>query len=170
MTWFGRLVGIIGYRTIQNGSHLVKPPRIFGVNPACRTPPPPQQQQQQQQPQSDGKLDQCHITTSHLSYRSFWTWRGGDDKKWKYDKEKEKDEAEDNSEVASVAIKEAKHKQQLLLSPSAYRVSVCTAQGFRSYMEDEFFISMDGDFAAVFDGHGGSEVAQYAKENFKKVF
>jgi protein phosphatase 1L len=32
-------------------------------------------------------------------------------------------------------------------------------------MEDEFFLSLDGDFAAVFDGHGGPAVSRYLRKN-----
>jgi serine/threonine protein phosphatase PrpC len=32
-------------------------------------------------------------------------------------------------------------------------------------MEDEFFLSLDGDFAAVFDGHGGAAVSRYLRKN-----
>jgi serine/threonine protein phosphatase PrpC len=32
-------------------------------------------------------------------------------------------------------------------------------------MEDTFFISEEGRFCAVFDGHGGAEVAKYLKSN-----
>jgi protein phosphatase 1L len=32
-------------------------------------------------------------------------------------------------------------------------------------MEDEFFYSQDGEFAAVFDGHGGQAVSRYLKKN-----
>jgi protein phosphatase 1L len=55
--------------------------------------------------------------------------------------------------------------QQQLNNPSAYQASVCTAQGFRSYMEDEFFLSLDADFAGVFDGHGGKAVSRYLRQN-----
>ena len=46
-----------------------------------------------------------------------------------------------------------------------YQISVGTEQGYRSYMEDEFFVSNDGDFAAVFDGHGGKAVSRYLRKN-----
>ena len=44
-------------------------------------------------------------------------------------------------------------------------VSICSVQGGRSYMEDEFFVSRTKDFAAVFDGHGGSAVSRYLRQN-----
>jgi serine/threonine protein phosphatase PrpC len=50
-------------------------------------------------------------------------------------------------------------------SPRTYRVSVSSEQGYRSYMEDEHYISNDGDFAAVFDGHGGPAVSRYLRKN-----
>jgi serine/threonine protein phosphatase PrpC len=46
-----------------------------------------------------------------------------------------------------------------------YQISVGTEQGFRSYMEDEYYVSNDGDFAAVFDGHGGRAVSRYLRKN-----
>eukprot|EP00535_Pseudo-nitzschia_heimii_P008736 CAMPEP_0197180830 /NCGR_PEP_ID=MMETSP1423-20130617/5299_1 /TAXON_ID=476441 /ORGANISM="Pseudo-nitzschia heimii, Strain UNC1101" /LENGTH=483 /DNA_ID=CAMNT_0042630959 /DNA_START=38 /DNA_END=1489 /DNA_ORIENTATION=- len=46
-----------------------------------------------------------------------------------------------------------------------YQVSVGTEQGYRSYMEDEHYVSNDGDFAAVFDGHGGPAVSRYLRKN-----
>ena len=32
-------------------------------------------------------------------------------------------------------------------------------------MEDEFFLSSDGSFAAVYDGHGGANVSKYLRQN-----
>jgi len=32
-------------------------------------------------------------------------------------------------------------------------------------MEDEFYVSKNGDFAAVFDGHGGGKVSRYLRKN-----
>jgi protein phosphatase 1L len=32
-------------------------------------------------------------------------------------------------------------------------------------MEDDYFVSLDGDFAAVFDGHGGFAVSRYLRKN-----
>ena len=54
----------------------------------------------------------------------------------------------------------------------------CAMQGWRSSMEDSHICqSYDmpnkndyGMLFGVFDGHGGAEVANYAKENFKKIF
>ncbi len=39
-------------------------------------------------------------------------------------------------------------------------------QGPRSYMEDRTVIGLDGRLVAVFDGHGGSAVAQLLSESF----
>ena len=104
-------------------------------------------------------------------YRSFWSWRGGDDRKWSWrggGAEAAEDDEEDPNDITSetTAAKETSaNSKQPVLSPTAYPVSVCTAQGFRSYMEDEFFLSLDGDFAAVFDGHGGQAVSRYLRKN-----
>ena len=54
----------------------------------------------------------------------------------------------------------------------------CAMQGWRATMEDAHIaqaVDMPvktsyGMLFGVFDGHGGAEVANYAKENFKKVF
>lgn len=46
-----------------------------------------------------------------------------------------------------------------------YEVSVCAVQGARPYMEDEWFISQNKDFLAVFDGHGGEAVSRYLRQN-----
>eukprot|EP00591_Stephanopyxis_turris_P005968 CAMPEP_0195519242 /NCGR_PEP_ID=MMETSP0794_2-20130614/14533_1 /TAXON_ID=515487 /ORGANISM="Stephanopyxis turris, Strain CCMP 815" /LENGTH=340 /DNA_ID=CAMNT_0040648365 /DNA_START=45 /DNA_END=1067 /DNA_ORIENTATION=+ len=49
-----------------------------------------------------------------------------------------------------------------------YEVSVRALKGDRLYMEDEYFISDGGRFAAVFDGHGGSGVSTYLREKLYK--
>lgn len=43
-------------------------------------------------------------------------------------------------------------------------VSVQAAQGLRPYMEDENFVSRDGTFVGVYDGHGGSRVSSYLRK------
>jgi serine/threonine protein phosphatase PrpC len=44
-------------------------------------------------------------------------------------------------------------------------ISVCSVQGKRQYMEDETYTNEEGGFAAVFDGHGGSAVSRYLRQN-----
>lgn len=52
----------------------------------------------------------------------------------------------------------------------------CAMQGWRSGMEDSHIcqsVEIEGSYGnlfGVFDGHGGKEVAEYARENFKKEF
>ena len=52
----------------------------------------------------------------------------------------------------------------------------CGMQGWRSGMEDTHIcqsVEIEGSYGmlfGVFDGHGGKEVAEYVKENFKKEF
>jgi len=46
-----------------------------------------------------------------------------------------------------------------------YLVSSYKTKGARPYMEDEFLVSNGGKFAAVFDGHGGSAVSRYLRQN-----
>lgn len=52
-----------------------------------------------------------------------------------------------------------------LPAPAAPFTSVQATKGHRSYMEDEYFLSNDGSFAAVYDGHGGSSVSKYLRQN-----
>lgn len=46
-----------------------------------------------------------------------------------------------------------------------YETSVCSVQGGRAYMEDEYGVHQNGAFAAVFDGHGGNAVSRYLRQN-----
>ena len=43
-------------------------------------------------------------------------------------------------------------------------VSVCSVQGYRSHMEDEFLVAAP-DFCGVFDGHGGNAISRYVRQN-----
>lgn len=49
-------------------------------------------------------------------------------------------------------------EQQLNCTNLMY--SVWSVPGARQYMEDEYYVSGDGSFAAVFDGHGGGAVSR----------
>lgn len=46
-----------------------------------------------------------------------------------------------------------------------YPVSICSVQGRRQYMEDEYFTNSNGSFCSVMDGHGGSAVSKYLRQN-----
>eukprot|EP00903_Cladosiphon_okamuranus_P015436 g14257.t1 len=46
--------------------------------------------------------------------------------------------------------------------------SVASTKGHRPHMEDEFFLSADGSFSAVYDGHGGANVSEYLRRNLYK--
>lgn len=95
--------------------------------------------------------------TNHEAPRYFWTWRGGDDKKWVMDSRGGWSDSEADMDI--------REQSSAPTTNEKYPNSYCTAQGYRTYMEDEFFLSMDGDFAAVFDGHGGGSVSKYLKSN-----
>lgn len=48
---------------------------------------------------------------------------------------------------------------------TSFEVSVSSIRGKRTYMEDEYLV-MDGNrFCAIFDGHGGSAVSLYLRQN-----
>lgn len=66
---------------------------------------------------------------------------------------------------ATVAEEMASHHCDHSLPPllNIYPVSVCSIQGYRNHMEDEFLVAPD--LAAVFDGHGGESVSLYLKQN-----
>ena len=46
-----------------------------------------------------------------------------------------------------------------------YPLSICSIQGKRQYMEDEYFTNQNGSFCSVFDGHGGRAVSKYLRQN-----
>merc|ERR1740128_1301034 len=67
------------------------------------------------------------------------------------------------------------HKETHSLWSDAYRVGSSCMQGWRVSMEDAHthILSLPDDpaaaFFAVFDGHGGEKVAQYASKHLHKV-
>jgi serine/threonine protein phosphatase PrpC len=134
---------------------------------------------------TDSSAQAMHpIIAQASSYRSFWTKRGGEEQDSVRSSSSSSSINNNNNNNNSTTTPDTEqtitivtesspertvsltYKQSFLNNPSAsYHVSVCTAQGFRSYMEDEFFYSQDGEFAAVFDGHGGQAVSQYLRKN-----
>eukprot|EP00980_Cylindrotheca_fusiformis_P008959 scaffold1912_cov135-Cylindrotheca_fusiformis.AAC.6 len=118
----------------------------------------------------------CHPTRnfqSTFNHRSFWTTRGGEEQGKNATDVEEPPPPAAAATTTTITDPDQDHqtisltyKQSFLDNPSAsYPISVCTAQGFRSYMEDEYFYSQDGEFAAVFDGHGGQAVSRYLRKN-----
>jgi serine/threonine protein phosphatase PrpC len=63
----------------------------------------------------------------------------------------------------SVVNKDLSKKRRLPSAILNYPISVCSVQGHRSYMEDDF--AVHSDFAACFDGHGGKAVSCYLRQN-----
>ena len=65
-----------------------------------------------------------------------------------------------------------KEKDSGDLQNESLRFGYSSMQGWRQTMEDSHFIIpyFDGDKAllGVFDGHGGSDVSMFCKENFAK--
>jgi len=55
-------------------------------------------------------------------------------------------------------------------NPDSYEVSVRALKGGRISMEDEYFLSDEGRFAAVFDGHGGGGVSSYLRDRLYEKF
>ncbi|GMH83669.1 hypothetical protein TrVE_jg11397 [Triparma verrucosa] len=51
-----------------------------------------------------------------------------------------------------------------------YKASIKAVRGHRPYMEDEFIVSPGSRFCGVFDGHGGSKVSQYLRDNLYSKF
>ncbi|GMH92623.1 hypothetical protein TL16_g12402 [Triparma laevis f. inornata] len=51
-----------------------------------------------------------------------------------------------------------------------YKASIKAVRGHRPYMEDEFIVSPGSKFVGVFDGHGGSKVSQYLRDELYGKF
>jgi protein phosphatase 1L len=103
------------------------------------------------------------IPMRQFQYRSFWSWRGG---------EAEDDESDTSNTKTKSTVKEpttssksSSFKKSEKYGNQRYKVSYSTEQGFRSYMEDEFFIAKNGEFCCCFDGHGGAAVSRYLRKN-----
>jgi serine/threonine protein phosphatase PrpC len=95
---------------------------------------------------------------------SFWSWRAGGGEE--DEEERENDTKQDDGNKSSknkkpVESESSKKKRQQRKD----KVSYSSEQGFRTYMEDEYYISKDGDFCCCFDGHGGRAVSRYLKKN-----
>jgi serine/threonine protein phosphatase PrpC len=158
-SWFGTVVRMIGFRSVRTvgGVTSIRPARVpwgaaFSSVSTTAAGHSPQRSSLR-----------CFPDTPSLPLRrQFWSWRGGDDKKWTFDEEDFETRGGDGmahgaSSLESQDLTEA--------SPKTYPASVCSVQGFRSYMEDEFFVTPNGDFAACFDGHGGPAVSRYLRKN-----
>lgn len=150
-TWFGTLVGMMGLRNTglrSSASSITllrpSPPMYLGAASSTLLSFP----NKCTAADSQGLWGSLERRTSHRWRRNFATIRGGG-----ADSIADQGSAEPASPLA----------QQL--SMVSYPTSAYSAQGFRSYMEDEYFISLDGDFAAVFDGHGGPAVSRYLRKN-----
>ena len=173
-SWFGTVIRMIGFRSVRTGGdRLVRPVRApwgatLSVSTSTTNSGHSQQLQQLHQRRSNLLFFPDTISSSSLSRRQFWNWRGGDDKKWKFEKGDAVQRLR-GTDVSSAHDGELLGGSQDLAAADAslktYTVSVCSIQGFRSYMEDEFFVSLDGDFAACFDGHGGPAVSKYLRKN-----
>ncbi len=59
----------------------------------------------------------------------------------------------------------ASQTKSLASSKVVYPLSICSIQGKRQYMEDEYFTNQNGSFCSVMDGHGGSAVSRYLRQN-----
>ena len=67
----------------------------------------------------------------------------------------------EETESATAVVDELFQPESTIQCSSA---SVHANQGPRNYMEDTYFISKDGVFFGVFDGHGGSGVSNFLQE------
>ncbi len=70
-----------------------------------------------------------------------------------------------SSDKGNTENSKSKQRTTSPIGSRTYQISTGTEQGYRSYMEDEYYVSNDGDFAAVFDGHGGPAVSRYLRKN-----
>lgn len=70
-----------------------------------------------------------------------------------------------SSDKGNTENSKSKQRTTNPIGSRTYQISAGTEQGYRSYMEDEYYVSNDGDFAAVFDGHGGPAVSRYLRKN-----
>eukprot|EP00531_Pseudo-nitzschia_arenysensis_P006998 CAMPEP_0116123278 /NCGR_PEP_ID=MMETSP0329-20121206/4662_1 /TAXON_ID=697910 /ORGANISM="Pseudo-nitzschia arenysensis, Strain B593" /LENGTH=469 /DNA_ID=CAMNT_0003617181 /DNA_START=93 /DNA_END=1502 /DNA_ORIENTATION=+ len=109
----------------------------------------------------------------HYYSRSFWSCRGGakgtgdktTTKLGESDDDTKKLYSTSSSDTGNNENSKSKQRSASAIGSRAYQISAGTEQGFRSYMEDEYYVSNDGDFAAVFDGHGGPAVSRYLRKN-----
>jgi len=76
-----------------------------------------------------------------------------------------KDEEHDRKENSKLEEEPEWIPWQMNVGQKPYEVSTRTDQGDRTHMEDEYLIKEGGRFAAVFDGHGGSDVSRYLRQN-----
>ena len=76
-------------------------------------------------------------------------------------------DTDDDTSKSAASIPASAPRQSTSASSetTTYFVSSHKTKGARPYMEDEFTVNDGGKFAAVFDGHGGSAVSRYLRQN-----
>ena len=156
-TWFGTLVGVMGLRTTSTRSAVTlirsDAPRFLPWM-AVRSsviyfPDYSSTTMMGHHRYGNSNSGSCR---TFVSLEHYSTLRGGENTQ-------ETGTAEPSTSSTSSKVPQA------TVVAASYPTSVCSVQGYRSYMEDEYFVSLDGDFAAVFDGHGGPAVSRYLRKN-----
>ena len=157
-TWFGTLVGVMGLRTPSPRSAVTlirsDAPRVLpwtAVRSSVLYFPDSSSTTMMGRPRYGCSKSGSYPT--FFSLERFSKLRGG---------------GENTHETRKAELSTSSTSSKLsptAVAAASYPTSVCSVQGCRSYMEDEFFVSLDGDFAAVFDGHGGPAVSRYLRKN-----
>jgi serine/threonine protein phosphatase PrpC len=77
------------------------------------------------------------------------------------------------SSIPASNVKEEEEERHVLVSNDdkggPYQVSIQAIRGGRLTMEDEYFVTDGGRFAAVFDGHGGGGVSSLLRDRLYKL-
>mmetsp|Transcript_32128 Transcript_32128/g.35971 ORF Transcript_32128/g.35971 Transcript_32128/m.35971 type:complete len:453 (-) Transcript_32128:167-1525(-) len=151
MTWVGTIVGMISGKSIIT-SCVFSFGKLLSSSLSSRGPLLAEATRISVPGRAERKELHCH------SY-SLWSCRGGETETG----DNEKKISSSSSDTGNDGKRNP--RISLPIGSLTYRISVGSEQGYRSYMEDEFFVSTYGDFAAVFDGHGGRAVSRYLRKN-----
>ena len=174
-SWAGTIVGMIGFRSVQTGgvTSLIRPSRVpLGAFVSASSSNPARTATSSRQRSNLMCFPDVSPPSKMEFRRTFWNWRGGDDKRWAYEEAASPLRGGNGTTAQGTSSREPSDSSTEgtpTRYPLSYPVSVCSIQGIRTHMEDEFFVSMDGDFAAVFDGHGGPAVSRYLRKNLYAI-
>lgn len=73
-------------------------------------------------------------------------------------------------QLASLSNNDENNNQNSKRWKHCSAISCYLTIGHRQHMEDEYYISKDGTFFAVYDGHGGDQVSKYLSDHFYSIY